>query len=129
MVGALGLSSRNQGPMPDDELLLLQDICTSLSFALRSQRDADTIQYLAYFDPVTGLAKRTLFCQRLESVLALRLGSHELPAVIAFDVEQLSHINERFGGNFGDQLLKEVAARLFSQATRSSSGTSSSRAG
>jgi diguanylate cyclase (GGDEF)-like protein/PAS domain S-box-containing protein len=112
MVGVMGLSSGTEGQMDDDELLLLQDITLSLSFALRSQRQADTIRYLAYFDPVTGLAKRSLFCQRLESVLQRCFGPHGLPAVVAFDIEQLSHINERFGGNFGDLLLKEVAERL-----------------
>ena len=112
MVGAMALASRAEGPLHDDELLLLQDISISLSFALRSQRHADTIRYLAYFDPVTGLAKRSLFCQRLESILQRCFGPQGLPAVVVFDVEQLSHINERFGGNFGDLLLKEVAERL-----------------
>ena len=115
-VGAMMLMSLVEGKLNDDELLLLQDVVMTLSFALRSQRHADTIQYLAYFDSVTGLAKRSLFCERLDAVLARRSGLHEQPAVVAFDIEQLAHIHERFGGNFGDLLLKEVAERLRSYA-------------
>jgi diguanylate cyclase (GGDEF)-like protein/PAS domain S-box-containing protein len=111
-IGVLTMTSPNAGQIVDDELLLLQDIMASLSFALRSQQQADTVRYLAYFDSVTGLAKRALFCERLDSLLHERSGPQEAPGVVAFCVDQLGTINDRFGGNFADLLLKEIAERL-----------------
>ena len=111
-IGVLTMTSTDGGLMCDDELLLLQDITASLSFALRSQQQADTVQYLTHFDPITGLAKRALFCQRLQNVMDPGFWPHEPPAVAAFCVAELSRISDRLGGKFGDLLLREVAERL-----------------
>jgi diguanylate cyclase (GGDEF)-like protein/PAS domain S-box-containing protein len=111
-VGVLTMASYKAAEIEDDELRLLQDIMATLSFALRSQQQADAVKYLAYFDSVTGLAKRALFCERIESLLGQRWGPEDVPGVVAFSVDQLGAINDRFGGNFGDLLLKEVAERL-----------------
>jgi diguanylate cyclase (GGDEF)-like protein/PAS domain S-box-containing protein len=111
-VGVLTMTSPVAGQVVAEELLLLQDITVILSFALRSQQQADTVRYLAYFDSVTGLAKRALFCERLDSLLSIRFAPEEALGVVAFCVDELGSINDRFGGNFGDLLLKEVAERL-----------------
>jgi predicted signal transduction protein with EAL and GGDEF domain/putative methionine-R-sulfoxide reductase with GAF domain len=111
-IGVLTLTSTDQGLMCDDELLLLQDIDANLSFALRSQQQADTVQYLTHFDPITGLAKRALFCQRLQNMLDPGAWPYEPPAVAAFCIEELSRLSDRLGGKFGDLLLREVAERL-----------------
>ncbi|MGH8299765.1 MAG: GAF domain-containing protein, partial [Steroidobacteraceae bacterium] len=65
-VGALTLGSREAHVVSDEELRLLQDIAANLSFALRYRQQEDAAQYLASFDPLTGLAKRALFCQRVD---------------------------------------------------------------
>ena len=111
-IGVLTMTSPNAGHFSDDELLLLQDIMATLSFALRSQQQADTVRYLAYFDPITGLAKRALFCERVDSLLSQRFGPQDVPGIVAFCVDELGAITDRFGGNFGDLLLKEIAERL-----------------
>ncbi|MFX8922251.1 diguanylate cyclase, partial [Acinetobacter baumannii] len=83
----------------------LQDVSSTLSTALEAQTQAVTAQFLAYFDPLTGLAKRTLFCERLEQVLHWRIGPRDVPAVAVFDVRHLSNINDGFGRHFGDLVL------------------------
>jgi diguanylate cyclase (GGDEF)-like protein/PAS domain S-box-containing protein len=111
-VGVLTMTSPNTGQIVDEELRLLEDIMATLSFALRSQQQADAVRYLAYFDSVTGLAKRSLFCDRLESLLDNQFAPETAPAVVTFCVDRLGSINDQFGGNFGDRLLKDVAERL-----------------
>ncbi|HVS77133.1 MAG TPA: EAL domain-containing protein [Steroidobacteraceae bacterium] len=115
-VGVLILTSKNPDLVRDEELLLLQDMTASLSAALRSQEQADTAQFLAYFDPLTGLAKRALLCERLETVLRWRVGPLENPSVTVFDVHHLGLINDRFGRHFGDLVLQRVAERLKAHA-------------
>jgi len=114
-VGALTLTSRDSGAVRDDELLLLQDIAASLSFALRSQQHADAAEYLAHYDPLTGLAKRSLFCRRLDEMLRTRLGPEQKPAVTVLDIDHLNNFNDSFGRHFGDVLLQQVAERLRQQ--------------
>jgi len=111
-VGALTLTSRDSTLVRDDELLLLQDIAASLSFAVRSQQHADTAEYLAHYDPLTGLAKRSLFCRRLDEMLRARFGPGQTPTVAVLDIDHLNNFNDSFGRHFGDLLLQKVAERL-----------------
>ena len=115
-VGALTLASGDSTLVRDDELLLLQDIAASLSFAVRSQQHADAAEYLTHYDPLTGLAKRSLFCRRLDELLRTRSAPEQAPTVTVLNIEHLNNINDSFGRNFGDLLLQQVADRLRQQA-------------
>jgi len=111
-VGALALASREAHMVGDEELRLLQDVAGNLSFALRYRQQEHAAQYLASFDPLTGLAKRALFCQRLDQRLRNRSTLESAPTVVAFDVMHLSKVNDSFGRHAGDLLLQAVAKRL-----------------
>jgi diguanylate cyclase (GGDEF)-like protein len=115
-VGALTLTSKDSTLVRDEELLLLQDIAASLSLALRSQQCADAAEYLAHYDPLTGLAKRSLFCRRLDDMLRARLAPEQTPTVTVLDIDHLNNFNDSFGRHFGDLLLQQVAERLRQQA-------------
>ena len=114
-VGALTLTSGDSTLVRDDELLLLQDIAASLSFAMRSQQHADAAEYLAHYDPLTGLAKRSLFCRRLDEMLRSRFRPEQTPTVTVLDIDHLNNFNDSFGRHFGDLLLQQVAERLRQQ--------------
>lgn len=111
-VGVLTLASREMNILRDDELTLLQDITATLAFALRSQQHADAAEFLTYYDSMTGLARRQLFCERLGRLLREPLFPTARPAVAVFDIRGLSHINDSLGRHFGDRLLQMVAERL-----------------
>jgi diguanylate cyclase (GGDEF)-like protein len=114
-VAALTLTAKDTAPAEDGELLqLLEDMTTTLSFALRSLEHAEAAQYLARFDPLTGLAKRALFGERLDEELQR---PHDSPgaarlAVVAFDVHGLGSINATHGERYGDLALQSLAERL-----------------
>jgi len=114
-VAVLTLTSREAAPAEDGELVqLLENIAASLSFALHSLESADAAQFLASFDPLTGQAKRALFCERLDKQLQAR-GDGPKPAraaVIAFDVRGLGSINTLYGQRVGDLLLQSLVTRL-----------------
>jgi diguanylate cyclase (GGDEF)-like protein/PAS domain S-box-containing protein len=111
-VGALMLSSYDVGAVGDEELRMLRELVANLSFALQYLHKEDEIRFLSYFDPLTGLAKRALFCERLVRSLEPRIGRRGTPAVAVLDIEQLSTINDSFGRHAGDLLLQQVADRL-----------------
>jgi diguanylate cyclase (GGDEF)-like protein/PAS domain S-box-containing protein len=66
---------------------------------------------LALRDPLTGLANRALFNERLAHLLARR-GPVSPAAVIMIDLDGFKRINDTLGHGAGDELLTEVAHRL-----------------
>ena len=112
VVGVLGICPREHGAIPEEELVMLREVAANLSFALQYLRQDNRVRLLSYFDVLTGLAKRALFCERLGRMLreSTRFGSHY--AVAVFDVQNLSAINDSFGRHCGDQLLQLLSDRL-----------------
>ena len=111
-VGALMLTAYDVGAVGDEESRMLRELVANLSFALQYLHKEDEVRFLSYFDPLTSLAKRGLFCERLVRALEPRIGRRGTPAVAVLDIEQLSSINDSFGRHAGDLLLQQVADRL-----------------
>jgi diguanylate cyclase (GGDEF)-like protein len=111
-VGALLFGASGQRVIRSDEMQLLGEVGANVSFALQYLNQKDTVHFLSYFEPLTGLAKRPLFCERLNRLLAR--GSTTLPrlAVMVFDIAHLAVINDSHGRHTGDRLLQSVADRL-----------------
>jgi diguanylate cyclase (GGDEF)-like protein/PAS domain S-box-containing protein len=66
----------------------------------------------AYHDDLTGLANRRFFRERLKQVLdEVPAESHAI-GLLVMDLDHLKQINDRFGHDAGDDLLKEFAQRL-----------------
>jgi diguanylate cyclase (GGDEF)-like protein len=114
-VGALMLGTGSANQMDSGELNLLREVAANLSFALQYLQREDAVHFLSYFDALTGLAKRRLFCERLGRRLAARLGPEIPPAVVVFDIERLGVVNDSAGRHVGDALLQHVSDRLRQQ--------------
>jgi diguanylate cyclase (GGDEF)-like protein/PAS domain S-box-containing protein len=112
VVGSLALGAGAAGLLDDRELQLLQELAANVSFALQYLERQHAIHHLSYFDQLTGLAKRTLFCERLEQRLARRVGPEARPAVVVLDLERLGVVNDSAGRHVGDGLLQRVTDRL-----------------
>jgi diguanylate cyclase (GGDEF)-like protein len=76
------------------------------------ERRAREKEHQALHDPLTGLANRVLFQDRLQQ--ALRLGGREKHgvAVMIMDLDRFKEINDTLGHQSGDFVLKEAARRL-----------------
>ncbi|MFN3865035.1 MAG: putative bifunctional diguanylate cyclase/phosphodiesterase, partial [Erythrobacter sp.] len=63
-------------------------------------------------DELTGLANRRKLCERLTATLAAFRVSQRSCALIMLDLDRFKHVNDTMGHPAGDELLKQVAARL-----------------
>ena len=72
----------------------------------------DRIAHLARFDPLTGLANRSLLRERLEEALARSTRTRTGCALLFVDLDRFKAVNDTLGHLAGDRLLREVAARL-----------------
>lgn len=96
----------------EEERRLLDGLAADVSFGLESLRMSARLDYLAYYDPLSGLPNRTLFQDRLtQTIHAMGRGGGAL-AVAVIDVERFHRVNESHGRATGDRLLREIAARL-----------------
>ena len=72
----------------------------------------EKVHLLAYYDPLTGLANRTLLHERLSSSLSAAGGGNEKAAVLYLDLDRFKIINDSLGHAVGDGFLREIAQRL-----------------
>jgi diguanylate cyclase (GGDEF)-like protein len=72
----------------------------------------ERVQFLAYYDALTGLPNRTLLQDRLGKALANARRRAEKVALLFLDLDRFKIINDSLGHSFGDLLLQEAAERL-----------------
>jgi len=70
------------------------------------------IAFLAFHDPLTGVANRALFERRLEEALHYEHLASAKVALVSIDLDKFKEINDTLGHAAGDRLIKLVAQRL-----------------
>lgn len=100
---------RGSGVFDGDKLLALEGFITDIT---ERKMMEDRIEYLAYFDDLTGLPNRNLFIDRASQGIARAEYKKRLVAVLAIDVDRFKFINDTYGLDIGDAVLREVARRL-----------------
>jgi diguanylate cyclase (GGDEF)-like protein len=94
------------------EMRLLMELAGDVAFALDHIEKAETLNYLAYYDALTGLANRTLFMDRLSQHVDTAARQKSRLGIIIADLERLETVNTSLGRHIGDQLLRQVAERF-----------------
>ncbi|MBB1295510.1 EAL domain-containing protein [Pseudoalteromonas sp. SR41-4] len=89
-------------------VIVFDDINESRAMALKMSH---TLQY----DQLTNLPNRFLLMERLNTKIARSQKNSAKIGLIMFDINRFKLINEEFGFEFGDELLKKIAQRIKSQ--------------
>jgi diguanylate cyclase (GGDEF)-like protein len=111
-VGIFALYSSEIDFFKEEELKLKMELASNIAFAIDNIEKRKRVNYLAYYDELTGLANRTLFLERLgQTLYDAKLDGHKL-AIGLVDLERFKSINDSFGRETGDALLKRVSEWL-----------------
>ncbi|MEX2515424.1 MAG: EAL domain-containing protein [Gammaproteobacteria bacterium] len=110
-IGTFTLYSQDIGAFDEDEMKLLREMAADVSYALDHIEKETRLNYLAYYDVLTGLPNLDLFNDRLTQALRSIKHNHIL-GLILIDIERFTYINDTFGRHAGDSILKQVATNL-----------------
>ena len=110
--GVLMLYSEEKNFFDENEVKLLNELAADICFGLEFITKAENIDYLAFFDPLTGLPNRNLYMDRMSQQLSSRHEDRDVVAVMLLDVERFRVVNNTLGRNGGDELLRQIARRL-----------------
>ncbi len=111
-VGTLALYAADAGFFDAEELRLLEELAGDVSFALDHIAKAQRLEYVSYYDALTGLPNRALFHERLRQQLHDAARTGDRVALKILDIERFKTINDGIGRQAGDALLLEVVRRL-----------------
>jgi diguanylate cyclase (GGDEF)-like protein len=78
----------------------------------RLAEDEQRMRHQAFHDTLTGLANRQLFHDRLEHALAVHRRSHRPLALLFGDLDGFKKVNDEYGHDAGDLVLRTVAERM-----------------
>src|ERR1700733_1028163 len=113
-VGVLALYASEIEFFHEEEIKLLTDLASNISFALDNIEKEKKLNYLAYYDVLTGLANRSLFLERLAPYMRSAVSSGHKLGLFLIDLERFKNINDSLGRPAGDALLRQVAEWLTS---------------
>jgi diguanylate cyclase (GGDEF)-like protein/PAS domain S-box-containing protein len=108
-VGVIALYAGEIQFFHEEEMKLLNELSGDISFAIERIGKDERLEYLAYYDSLTGLANRSLFLDRVAQHLRTAAAENRLLALAVLNLERFKNINDSLGRATGDALLKQVA--------------------
>ncbi|MEH7081640.1 EAL domain-containing protein [Neobacillus drentensis] len=100
-----------------DELGLLTENVNALSKDLQSyvndlNKSKELIEYQAFHDPLTGLLNRRYLQEKLQSFIQHANQTSDTLSVLFIDMDRFKQVNDSFGHNKGDEILRIIAERI-----------------
>jgi diguanylate cyclase (GGDEF)-like protein len=96
----------------DEEIGFVRAVAHILSTAIARLRGEERARHEAVHDPLTGLANRTLFRDRLQQALARSERSAGRVGLLFLDLDNFKQVNDAYGHAAGDAVLVELASRV-----------------
>ena len=116
LIGSLNLGSRNEGRFaPGMATDFIGRLAAIVGICLENVTNSERLKHLGLTDPLTGMHNRRYFDQRLREEVS-RAQRQGFPLSCLFlDVDYFKQVNDRYGHQTGDDVLREVSRRAKGQ--------------
>lgn len=108
VVGVMNLSRHNTGSFSASELRLLHMLANQAAVAISNASLHQSVSKKAYTDTITGLANRRALDEHLESEIINARRTNSSFAVIMMDLDGFKSVNDTYGHEVGDLVLRAV---------------------
>ncbi|SIR17643.1 PAS domain S-box-containing protein/diguanylate cyclase (GGDEF) domain-containing protein [Rhizobium sp. RU20A] len=111
VLGTFALYSPTAG-LPDRKQIDLITFAANLAaIAIMRKKAEEKIRHMALHDPLTGLANRQYFDERIGDIIEAAAAGGTMVACAFLDIDNFKMINDSLGHKAGDQLLRTIASR------------------
>lgn len=110
LIGSFNIGEQSRGHSQESsDTDFLQHLAAVISASLEISINRERLKYLGLMDPLTGVNNRRFFDQRLvEEVTSVIRANAEISCLF-IDVDHFKKINDNYGHQTGDEILKKVA--------------------
>lgn len=112
ILGVMAVGGHSARQFPPSATYLLSTIASQIGMAIDNARLYERALQLAFTDSLTGLYNRRYLLDQLDRELARANRNQSSLSLVMMDVDGLKAINDRFGHNEGDIVLKELGSIL-----------------
>ncbi|WP_230369032.1 putative bifunctional diguanylate cyclase/phosphodiesterase [Paludibacterium denitrificans] len=119
VLGALTIYAAEASAFNAGEVELLEELANNLAYGIQTLRTRiqhqaaeKKLEFLAHYDPLTGLPNRRLLQDRFNQAATVAKREHSTVAVLFLDLDNFKQVNDSLGHGCGDRLLVQVAQRL-----------------
>ncbi len=119
ILGTLAAYLENPSRPDDAEIELLKGAARLAGIAIEQRHLTDELFYQAHYDPLTQLANRAIFEERVTQAITAARHARTTMGLLYIDLDRFKLVNDVLGHSIGDLLLSQVARRLESCVRRS----------
>lgn len=115
-IGVIGMDSAKKHGLSVDDMDLMAILSYQIAAGVEQSRLFDKIQQLSQIDGLTGLYNHRVFQERLRQEINRRNRTGKPLSLIMLDIDNFKHLNDTYGHQAGDAVLKELAELIMSQS-------------
>jgi diguanylate cyclase (GGDEF)-like protein len=112
VIGVMNLARNRTGQFPQSDIRLLTLLADQASIAIINARLHQAVSQQARMDVLTNLPNRRALDERLEDEIKRSTRSGRVFSVIMMDLDGFKQINDTYGHDIGDDVLRQVATSL-----------------
>ncbi len=95
-----------------NDIRLMEFVSQQIATAIERKRIEEKLKFISLYDSLTGLPNRVLFYDRMKQEIAYAKREQKKFVLMFLDLDDFKKVNDQFGHDIGDQLLKEVAKKF-----------------
>ncbi|SIS90310.1 EAL domain-containing protein [Neptunomonas antarctica] len=112
VLGTFAIYHRAISVPTESDLDVIEQSARLASIAIEHKQIEEEINNLAFYDSLTLLPNRRLLLDRLKQTVASMAHNKKGASLLFIDLDKFKTLNDSYGHEMGDQLLKQVAQRL-----------------